>query len=365
MTSASSTLILGTRKGLLCLERKGKEWRVAQEAYRGIPVTYATTDPRTGLLWAGVGHGHWGVKLYRSRDLGATWEEVPAPKYPAGAEIKAGQPATLSYLWMLAPGGMDQPDRLYAGTEPGGLFQSDDGGKSFDLVEGLWNHPSREEQWFGGGRDHPGIHSIIVDPRDSQRLLVGVSCAGVFETRDGGRSWEPRNQGLYASFLPDPQAEVGHDPHLLVACPGHPDLLWQQNHCGIFRSTDGSRSWQDVSQPGGPAYFGFPIAVDHHDPETAWVVPAISDDMRMAIDGALCVCRTEDGGKSWTALRAGLPQQGCYDVVYRHALDISEDRLAFGTTTGNLFVSDDRGESWDCPGNYFPPIYSVRFANPA
>lgn len=166
MESASKTLLLGTRKGLLCLERQGEGWGVTREAYLGIPVTYATVDPHTEVLWACVGHGHWGSKLYRSRDMGVTWEEVPAPQYPDGAEIRPGQPATLSYLWLLQPGGADQPGRLYLGTEPGGLFQSDDGGDSFYLVEGLWNHPSRMESWFGGGRDEPGIHSVVLDPRD-------------------------------------------------------------------------------------------------------------------------------------------------------------------------------------------------------
>lgn len=362
MSSASETLILGTRKGLLLLERKGGKWQTTLEAFAGIPVTFAATDPRTGYLWAGVGHGHWGPKLHRSRDGGANWEEVPAPKYPEDAEIKPGQPATLTYLWTVVPGGADQPDRLYIGTEPGGLFQSDDGGESFRLVEELWNHPSRQDHWFGGGRDQPGLCSIVVDPRDSRRVLVGVSVGGVFETTDGGETWTPRNRGLKACYLPDPDAEVGHDPHLVVACPADPDVLWQQNHCGIFRSTDGGRQWRDVSSPDGPARYGFPIAVDARDPDTAWVVPAISDEQRMAVGQSLCVCRTEDGGQSWRELRRGLPQEDCYDLVYRHALDLSGERLAFGSTTGNLFLSDDGGESWAALRHYLPPIYSVRFA---
>lgn len=198
---------------------------------------------------------------------------MPSPAYPQGAEIKEGLPATLRYLWVLAPGGGDQPLRLYLGTEPGGLFQSDDGGASFCLVEGLWNHPSRKTQWFGGGRDHPGVHSVVVDPRNSRRVLAGISCAGVFETEDGGQAWTPRNRGLKATFLPNPEAEVGHDPHLLVSCPAQSDILWQQNHCGIFRSVDGARTWQEVSEPDGPARFGFAIAVDGRDGDTAWLIP--------------------------------------------------------------------------------------------
>ncbi len=363
---AGDTILLGTRKGLFTLARGSRgERRVARRAHAGTPVVYAFADARTGTLWASLEHGHWGGKLHRSRDGGATFVEVPAPKYPDGAEIKEGKPATLGYLWVLAPGGPAEPARLYAGTEPGGLFASDDGGETFALVAPLWNHPSRKENWFGGGRDEAGIHSVIVDPRRSERVLVGVSCAGVFETEDGGASWRGRNAGLRADFLPDPRAEFGHDPHCLVACAAEPDVLWQQNHCGVFRSVDGARSWTEVSQPRerGPVRFGFPIAADARDPETAWVVPLVSDQERFAVDGALCVGRTTDGGKTWDALRRGLPQEDCYDVVYRHALDARGDRLAFGSTTGNVFVSEDRGESWRTLGNHFPPVYSVRFAD--
>ena len=354
------TLLLGTRKGLLILDTA--DWRVRQSFAPGIPVSFAATDPRTGVLWACCDHGHWGQKLHRSRDGGAGWEEVPAPRYPEGATLGDNTPATLKYLWMVMPGGQDEPQRLYIGTEPGGLFASDDGGDTFTLVEPLWDHPSRPEVWFGGGRDAAGISSIVVDPRDSRHVYVGISVGGVFETTDGGQTWEGRNRGLTAEYMPVPHAEYGHDPHYMVASPSNPDVLWQQNHCGVFRSVNGGHTWDNISQRGGPVKFGFAIAVDADDSDVAWVVPAVSDEQRMAVGGALCVCRTDDGGRNWTAYRAGLPQTTTYDVVFRHALDIDGDRLAFGTTTGNVYVSDDRGESWRCLGNNFPPVYSVRFA---
>lgn len=364
------TLILGTRKGLLMLKRKNKNWQIVHETFPGVPISYAAVDPRTGILWVCADHGHWAQKLYRSHDEGKTLTEVPAPKYPENATIYDGfpgsersqKPATLSYLWTIVPSGEDQPERLYIGTEPGGLFQSDDGGNSFYLVEGLWNHASRPNYWFGGGRDQAGTCSIVIDPNDSNHLFVGISVGGVFESRDGGQTWQGRNQGLRADYMPEPFAEYGHDPHCLVASPANIDVLWQQNHCGVFRSTDGGRNWTDISQSEGPVKFGFPIAVDEHDPDVAWVVPGISDEMRMAVDGALCVGRTEDGGQTWIELRKGLPQQSCYDIVFRHALDISGETLAFGSTTGNLFFSEDRGDTWQSLGSYFPPVYSVRFA---
>lgn len=367
----SDKLILGTRKGVLVMGRSGRGWKVESESYRGVPFSYAYRDNRTGLLWAAADHGHWGSKMYASTDMGQNWQEVAAPQYPDGEIIVGGfpgvddpikgKPATLSYIWIIVPGPADKPNRFYVGTEPGGLFQTDDGGETFDLVRGLWDHPTRTG-WFGGGRDRPGLCALAIDPRDSNHMYADISVGGIYETRDGGQTWEPRNKGLIAEYLPDPHAEIGQDPHFLAISPSNPDVLWQQNHCGVFRSTNGGQSWDNLSQTnGGPVKFGFPIAVDEQDDQTAWVVPAISDGLRMAVDGALCVCRTEDGGQTWQELRHGLPQANCYDVVYRHALDLTGHTLVFGTTTGNLFLSTDRGDSWESIANYLPPIYSVRF----
>lgn len=356
-----NTLLLGTRKGLMLFSRDNGDWQLVQHAFPGVAVAYAALDRRTGTIWACLDHGHWGQKLSRSTDGGKTWQEAPAPAYPEGGVIREDTPATLRYLWILQPGPDDQPGRLYAGTEPGGLFVSDDNGESWRLNEPLWNHPTRQ-QWFGGGRDEAGIHSILIDPRNHDRIHVGVSCGGVYETSDGGKSWTTRNKGLIADFLPDPDAEVGQDPHLVDACPAHPDVMWQQNHCGIFRTTDAGKHWAMVSQEGGPAHFGFAVVADEEDPDTAWVVPAISDEIRMAIDGKLCVSRTTDGGATWQDLRRGLPQELVYDIVLRHALDLAGDRLAFGSTTGNVYFSDDRGDHWHNLGTHLPPIYSVRFA---
>lgn len=357
-----STLLIGTRKGLVVCRKKNGHWRPSALHFDGIPVSIAYEDERQGTWWACLDHGHWGVKLHRSNDRGENWEEVTAPAYPEGAEVKEGVAATTKYLWAMQHGGQAYPDRLWIGTEPGGLFRSDNGGENFSLVHPFWNHPSRS-QWFGGGRDNAGIHSIVLDPRDENHLFIGISCAGVFETKDAGETWAVRNVGLRADFLPDAHAEIGHDPHILLSSPVNPDYMWQQNHCGIFRSTDGAATWQDVSQDGGPAYFGFAMAVADDDTEQAWVAPAVSDVTRVAVDKALCICRTDDGGKTWKDLRKGLPQEHCFDIVYRHALQASGDEVVFGTTTGNLFHSADRGDSWQAISNYLPMVYSIQFAS--
>ncbi|ROQ20765.1 BNR/Asp-box repeat protein [Marinimicrobium koreense] len=391
----TDTILLGTRKGTVMIDRRGAGWRPRPILHAGVPVCYAARDPRDGTLWAALDHGHWGPKLSRSRDGGKTWDDISSLKYPEGArhiaqvlptpdfdpEAPAGTPeyanATVYKIWHLAFGGPDQPGRLYAGTIPGGLFVSDDGGGTWELNRPLWNHESRggdlfagdatsENQWGGTpasidyGVFEPGIHSIIVDPRDPNHLHVAVSSAGVLESTDGGKTWAGRNRGMLMDYLPNPEADWGHDPHFVTQCPGQPDHLWQQNHCGVFYSDDGAQSWKKVSDPNTGVNFGFPVAVDEQDGRTAWVVPGRSDAQRMTIDGGLFVARTEDGGQSWQALRNGLPQENAHDIVLRHALDVSGDCLCFGSTTGNAYLSEDRGETWQCLGNNFPPIYSVR-----
>lgn len=354
-------LLIGTNKGLITYEKDKGIWQQTKDDFVGLPVSMVYTDKRNGTWWAGISHGHWGQKLHRSKDAGQTWEEVPVPKYPSGAEVKPGVPASLRLIWSIMAGGADEPGKLYVGTEPGGLFVSEDNGDSWVLVESLWHHPSRMEHWFGAGRDHAGIHSICVDPRDSSHIYIGVSCAGVFETRDGGATWHARNNGVRADYLPDPNVEVGQDPHRLLICENHPDTLWQQNHCGIWVSHDGAVSWQDVTAEDEPANFGFALALDPAKPKRAWVVPAVSDYVRVAVDAALCVCRTDDGGKSWTAFREGLPQEHCYDIVYRHSLERQGNTLVFGTTTGNLFVSENDGATWSALSHHLPGVNVVSF----
>ena len=384
----AARVLVGTRKGTFIIERQQGRWQPRLAGHAGVGSNFVARDPNTGTLWALLGHGHWGAKLSRSADDGATWQDGTQIKYPPGARYigtdmpseEGAEPppklrtATLLKLWCI---GFGPSGRIYVGTIPGGLFESDDGGESFELNRPLWSHDSRggdlfesdgsgRTQWFGtpaseSGEFAAGIHSIVVDPTDANRILVAVSTAGVLESIDGGKSWRGRNVGMTNDYLPDPHAEWGHDPHYVTLCAGQPRHLWQQNHCGVFYSSDGAASWKNVSQPDLGVRFGFPVAVDARDGRTAWLVPGHSDMQRTAVDGGLFVARTTDGGESWTQLRNGLPQQNAYDVVYRHALDVDGDVLAFGSTTGNLYLSEDRGDSWQTVGNNLPPIYSVRF----
>lgn len=387
----SKRVLVGTRKGTFFIEKKNGSWKPRLAGHPGVGVNFVARDPNSGALWASLGHGHWGAKLSRSTDDGNSWADAAQIKYPAGARYLAPpdpdpnaseedmqkgptlRDATLLKLWVIAFGA---PGQIHVGTIPGGLFSSHDDGNSFELNLGLWNHESRGgdlfsgpgsgvTHWFGTpaseGEFAAGIHSIVVDPTNSQRLLVAISTAGVLETNDGGKTWSSRNKGMTNDYLPDPAAEWGHDPHFVTLCAGQPQHVWQQNHSGVFYSSDGAQTWQKVSQPEQGVHFGFPVAVDARDGRKAWLVPGKADMQRMAIDGKLFVARTRDGGNSWEQLRNGLPQECAYDVVYRHALDNSGSNLAFGSTTGNVYLSEDEGDSWHAVAHNLPPVYSVRF----
>jgi hypothetical protein len=359
--------LIATRKGLFELARNRGSWSIGPSSFLAEPVTMMLFDRRDGTLYAALNLGHFGVKLHR-RDKGAdAWTEIAVPAYPPQPEDRKNEVAwKLSVIWSLAAGGADEPGVLWAGTLPGGLFRSCDRGDSWELVRSLWDLPERGE-WFGGGFDLPGIHSICVDPRDSRHLTIAVSCGGVWVTRDGAASWKLSAAGMCADFMPPERAydQNIQDPHRIVQCDAAPDVFWCQHHNGIWRSADAAASWQriDKQSPNLVSDFGFAVAAHPHDPDTAWFVPAIKDEKRIPVDAALSVTRTRDGGKSFEALRTGLPQQHCYDLIYRHGLAVSDDgqTLLMGSTTGGLWVSQNSGDSWREISTTLPPIYAVRF----
>ncbi len=360
----SDRALLSTRKGLFELHRKGATWEIGPVHFLGEPVSIALADRRDGSLYAALNLGHFGVKLHR-KDAGSdAWTEVAAPAYPVKPADSADTVEWKNKLiWSLEAGGADQPGVLWAGTLPGGLFKSVDRGASWQLTESLWNVPQRGE-WFGGGYDVPGIHSICVDPRNSAHVLVGVSCGGVWRTEDGGASWTISATGMRADYMPPElnENEAVQDPHRIARSHGSPDVLWCQHHNGMWRSANGGQRWDEISAA-PMSSFGFAVAAHPRDGNTAWFAPAEADQRRIPVGNALAVTRTTDGGKTFTALRQGLPQEHCYDLVYRHGLSVADDgiTLLMASTTGGVWISNDAGDSWQTVSTTMPPVYAACF----
>jgi hypothetical protein len=362
MAAAAQKFWVATRKGLFTVTRSGSGWNIGFPRFPGEPVTQFARDASTGNCYAALRLGHFGVKLWKSADRSGEWTEVAAPAFPPkpteGEWKDDATPWTVDMVWGLEAAN----GTLWAGCLPAGLFKSVDSGASWQLVESLWLRPERKE-WFGGGYDLAGIHSILVDPRDADHVTIAVSCGGVWQTRDGGKTWTGTSKGMVADFMPPERREDPNiqDVHRMDQCRAHPDVLWTQNHFGIYRSTDGGMQWTRLPTP-QPSDFGFPVAAHPADPAAAWFVPAHSDAQRMPVDGRMVVTRTLDGGASFTAHGDGLPQRDTYHLVYRHGLAVSDDAatLAMGSTTGGLWVSDDSGATWQCLSRDLPPIAAIR-----
>ncbi len=357
--AANDRAWIATRKGLFELRLSGAQWRIERHGFAGEPVSMVLPPQPDGRMLAALNLGHFGVKVHASADAGATWSEVATPAYPPQPEPVEGPAWKLVQIWSLEAA----HGTVWAGTLPGGLFRSTDFGASWQLVDSLWNQPGRPA-WFGGGYEVPGIHSICPHPERAAEVLVGVSCGGVWVTRDAGASWTLQTRGMRAAYMPPDQAEDGNiqDPHRVVRCAAQPDVLWCQHHNGIWRSSDNARSWQEITSAPLSA-FGFTVGVDPRHPDRAWFVPAQADERRIPVDAALVVNRTDDGAASFTTLRHGLPQRDCYDLVYRHGLAVADDgqRLLIGSTTGNLWGSLDGGDSWQMVSGNLPPVHAVRF----
>ena len=332
-------------------------------------------DARDGTVYAALNLGHFGSKLHRSADRGATLERGggavvrgPARHRQAarpGRRAPPPEPPTLKMLWALEAGGADQPGRLWAGTLPGGLFKSDDRGATWTICRSLWDEPARA-QWFGGGYDWPGVHSVLVDPRDSRHVVVGVSCGGAWASDDDGATWSvPRHR--HARRLHAARAAgrpVIQDPHRIVRCPARPTCSGRSTTAACSARPTAAGSGRR-STPRGRRASASPWPCIPQRPDTAWFVPAVKDERRVPVDGKLVVSRTTDGGKTFDVLDRGLPAPS-YDLVYRHALDVDAtgNVLAMGSTTGGLWISTDGGDSWRTVSTNLPPIYAVRFGAP-
>ena len=359
----ADTFYVASRKGLFTYRRKGDDWISRQPAFLGEPVSAVLKDPRDGALYAALNLGHFGPKLHRSDDDGNSWTELVAPAFPS-ADAEDKDAPSVEQIWTITPGGADEPGALWAGTIPGALWRSDNRGEGWELITALWDREERKG-WFGGGFDHPGIHSILVDPRDSANLILGISCGGVWKSGDRGENWRLTGKGLRSDYTPPEQSEElnTQDPHLLAMCPSAPDTIWCQHHNGVFLSKDGGETFTEFRDM-KPAAFGFAVAVHPNDPDTAYLVPGVKDECRVPVGAKLVVNKTTNGGMKWTAQANGLPDGPSYDLIFRHALDIDEtgERLVMGSTTGNLWITEDGGEKWRQLSAYLPPVAAVAFA---
>lgn len=349
----SVRLLIGTKRGLFVADSDDRaSWRISPPRLSGRQVYHAFVDHRAGTAWAATDHTVWGAHVHRSTDGGSSWDVLEnAPHYPDERGLRA--------IWQVAPGPATEPGTLYAGIEPAGLFVSRDSGESWDPVRSLNDHPTSGSWQPAGGS--LALGSIQLDPRDPRRIYCAVSAGGVYRSADGGAAWEPMNRGTRADFLPAELPESGQCVHRLLLHPARPDRLYQQNHCGVYRSDDRAESWHDITS-NLPSGFGYALAVDPADADIAYVIPEESSHMRTTVAGRLRVYRTRNAGASWQPLTSGLPQQHAYVSILRDAMcnDAHEPvGIYFGTSSGHLFASCDGGESWRLLAGYLPRILSV------
>jgi photosystem II stability/assembly factor-like uncharacterized protein len=379
-TESKVKVLVGTRKGgfIFTSDQDRQQWSVSDVLFKGWNMMHMVMDARDGRLHAALNHFVFGTTTHYSDDQGQTWKQSPSPpKFtrpsvsgrPGGTpeEAYSGRPIPTTpeevlKVWNIEPGHADEPGVLYAGVQPAALFKSTDRGESWVLNESLYDHPHR-------GKWNPGagglcLHSIVLDPRDHNRMYVAISAAGVYRTDDGGQSWQPRNKNVLADFEAKTFPEYGQCVHKLALHPTQPDVLFQQNHCGVYRSDNCGDDWIDLGEDKLPSRFGFPIVVHPHDPQTIYVMLEESDQFRMSVDNQVAVWRSRDSGESWQRITAGLPAQA-HVVVLREAMvadNLTPAGLYAGTDTGQLFYSRDDGDNWEILADFLPPIQSLEVA---
>jgi hypothetical protein len=348
-------LLVGTKKGLFALSGEpGGEFRVTARAFAGEPVEYAMRDPRSGRVLASVTSAFYGPKIWWADDPAGEWHQAEGVTLPDGD-------TALERIWVIVAGEQDAP--LYAGGDPGVLFESTDGGASWQLNRTLWEHPTRPTWQPGGGG--LCLHSIVPWPGEPEKLALAMSAVGVWLTEDGGDTWHHGNKGLRAGYMPEEEQEqtLTLCVHNLHRSPARPERMFMQFHGGVYRSDDAGESWTAIGD-GLPSDFGFPMEIDPADPDSAYVIPLTADMDRTTPDGRVRVYETRDAGASWSPRGDGLPAEHAYLTVLRQAFDRhgSGDglELYFGATSGDVFGSGDAGASWFCAGRHLPPVYSVR-----
>lgn len=377
-------LAIGTLKGgfLLHAGPGRRRWELIGPFHLGSQVFDFRLDPRDGrTLLAAAKGGHLGPTLYRSTNRGRTWTESSRPpqftKLPKGkrpGKRTGTRGLAVKCNFWLTPGHASEPGVWYLGTAPQGLFRSTDGGLTWKGVDG-WNQHPKWHAWTGGPENETPagglLHSICIDPRDARHMLLSLSIGGTFESFDRGKSWAPLNEGVFVDFGPDPEPEYGQDPHCMIMHPADPGVLYQQNHCGIYRlNRDHGTRWARIGKrmPKRIGDIGFPVVGHSRDADTVWVFPMDGTSVwpRTSPGGKPAVYRTRDGGKRWERLDEGLPTEHGYFTVYRQAMDADDDArrtgVYFGTTNGEVWASRDAGESWTRIAQHLPKITSVRVA---
>lgn len=378
VTPAAATgavaLLVATRKGAFILkaDKNRREWQIAGPMFFGHTVHHMVLDSRdrrTLLLAART--GHLGPTVFRSTDFGKNWKEAAKPPaFPKAPDGEKGR--VVDHTFWLTPGHPSEPNAWYAGTSPQGLFRSEDGGDTWAPVSGFNDHPMYSK-WTGGEQDGtpdgPKMHSVLFDPRDPRHLYIGMSSGGVFESVDKGADWKPLNAGCRADFRPDPYPEYGHDPHCVKVHPLDPNILYQQNHCGIYRMERSAGKWVRIgaNMPKKIGDIGFPIVLHPRDPKTVWVFPMDGTSVwpRTSPDGKPAAYATHDAGKTWQRLDAGLPASQGWFTVKRQAMSCdAHDPVGvyFGTTGGEVWASRNEGAKWSCIARHLPEIYAVEAA---
>ena len=360
-------VLVGTRKGAFILSSDGKReaWEVSGPFFAGWEIYHIAGSPADpDRLYASQTSGWFGQVMQRSNDGGATWEtvgnEFAYDGVPGTHQWYDGTPRPWEFkrVWHLEPSRTD-PETVYAGVEDAALFRSTDGGASWHELSGLRGHGSGPSWQPGAGG--MCLHTILLDPRDPERIFVAISAAGAFRTDDGGKTWRPINRGLTSQYIPDPNAEVGHCVHRLAMHPSRPEVLFMQKHWDVMRSDDGGESWHEISG-NLPTDFGFAIDVHAHEPDTVYVAPIKSDTEHFPLEGRLRVYRSRTGGNEWEALTAGLPQRDCYVNVLRDAMavdSLDSCGVYFGTTGGQVYASADAGDNWTPIVRDLPAVLSV------